>query len=287
MGAIRSSELILSDNGRLYHLDLRPEDVSDLVLTVGDPHRVAKISRYFDEIYLCREKREFVTHTGRIGSRTLTVMSTGMGASNMDIWMNEMDALLHIDLDTRMIKSTSAQYTFIRLGTSGSLHPDIRPGDIVLNTSAIGLDMVMPYYGATNYQPFDAFLESVNHQVVPHYLAKSATIDHIEWMPSIKKGVSLTAPGFYGPQNRTLRLPYTIALPLEQVHHFTIDSYPITNMEMETAPLYYLGDRLGHRAYSLNCILANRLSGDFAADPKALMETMIIQVMDMISCQKI
>ena len=283
MTRFNPSELILSSTGRIYHLDLHPEEMSDLIITVGDPQRVSRVSRYLDRIDVHRTKREFVTHTGEINGKRISIMCTGMGAGNVDIWMNEVDALANIDLEAKLVKKSHKSLTILRLGTSGSLHPRVQPGDLLLNKAAIGLDAVMPYYGAVRQEAFDQFLRQHFADQVNHYWAEGCPEPFPYELPVHKTGITLTAPGFYGPQNRQLRVRYTRKLPFLDLHKFSLNGAVITNMEMETAPLYYLATIMKHRAYSMNCILANRLTGDFVPDSTKAVDKMIEGVMSRIA----
>ena len=282
MRKLAESELVLNADGSIYHLNLHPEDIADTILLVGDPNRVEKISRHFDAIELKKSKREFVTHTGNIGNKRLTVISTGMGPGNIDIFMNELDALVNIDLNQRQIKESKRSLSLIRLGTSGSLHPDLQPGDLLMSRHAIGFDTVMSFYQDKEHTEFSAYLaKHTGRQIHNYWSSSSADLDKIIGGNEMR-GTTLTCPGFYGAQNRALRLPYKIALPFDDIHRFKINDIPITNMEMETSVIYSFAELLGHKALSVNCILANRIHGTFCKSPKAAVERMIEDLLDRI-----
>jgi uridine phosphorylase len=282
MSQMANSELILNDDGSIYHLHLLPSDIADTVITVGDPKRVEVVSQYFDRIEVRKQKREFITHTGYIGQKRLTVISTGMGPGNIDIFMNELDALANIDFQTRSIKAEKKSLSVIRLGTSGSLHPQLLPGQLVISTRSIGMDTAAAFYIDKKTPGFDEFL--IKHQSfgIPNYWAScSQSLNH-SFPHQIKRGTTLTAPGFYGAQNRMLRLPYRIKLPFDFMHQFEVDGFPITNMEMETSVIYMFSELMGHRALSINCILANRIHGTFSADPARDVRNMIESMLEYI-----
>ncbi len=277
---IAESELILNEDGSIYHLNLHPDELADTIVTVGDPNRVSAVSKHFDQLEIKKAKREIVTHTGYIGSRRLTVLSTGMGPGNIDIVLNELDALVNIDFNNRQIKKRQQQLTLIRLGTSGSLHPDVQPDDIVISQYAIGLDTAMSFYGTAPNSHFEEFLQLHKARIPHHYWAECDKSLNTQIRKEASRGVTITSPGFYGAQNRSIRLPYSMVLPFDQFHTFEIENIPITNMEMETASLYFMANQLGHRALSVNCILANRLKGTFSSNPKASVNKMIIETLE-------
>lgn len=268
MESIAASELILNADQSIYHLNLLPDDIADTIITVGDPNRVPAVSQHFDRIETIKQKREFLTHTGYIGDERLSVISTGMGAGNIDIFMNEIDALLTIDFNRRVPLSEKRSARIIRLGTSGSLHPDIHPGDLVVSRYAIGFDAAMAYYPYEEHIEFGAFLRAYGADVPCHYITDASEQLNDKILPNARRGITLTSPGFYAAQNRSIRLPSAVTLPFDAFHKFGIEGVPITNMEMETSCLYLLGQLLGHDMLSVNCILANRLHGTFSTAAK-------------------
>lgn len=290
MKPIADSELIINADGSIYHLNLRPEQIADTIITVGDPERVKKVSRHFDELELSVAKREFVTHTGRIGQKRLSVISTGIGTDNIDIVINEIDALANIDFKTRLPKEQKKALNFIRIGTSGCLQKDIPVDSIVLSAFTIGLDNLMHYYPYQNTlqeaKLYDELKEFLNHTgqlpVDPYVFAASKEL-LTSLGDSLIKGITLTSPGFYAPQGRSLR-GKTKLLPsyLEKLSHFEFENCKVTNFEMETSGIYGLCRHLGHRALSCNVILANRMAKTFSANPKALEEKIIQEILGRI-----
>lgn len=281
------SELILNADGSIYHLHLRPEQLADTVITVGDPDRVAMVSRYFDRVEARVQKREFITHTGYLGSRRLTVISTGIGTDNIDIVLNELDALATIDLSSRRLLAEPRRLKLIRLGTSGSLQKDVPVGSLLLSSHGLGLDGLLHYYAIPPEEP--ALLEELNQHLaadlpLPPYLAGA----NAELLSGLRRkeptGITLTAPGFYAPQGRELRLPARLdARVLDHFGRFeSQEGHRITNFEMETSALYGLANALGHQAVSVNLILANRPAGTFHADPGRATDQMIRTMLERI-----
>jgi uridine phosphorylase len=274
---IANSELVLNNDGSIYHLHLYPENIGNTIITVGDPDRVGMVSKYFDKLEFSVQKREFVTHTGMIGNKRLTVISTGIGTDNIDIVLNELDALVNIDLQTRQIKQELISLDIIRLGTSGSLHPDIGVDSLVVSSFGFGLEGLLHYY---QYEPNERetallhALPKMNNNVSP-YLAEGN-----EWLlkhlgKGLTQGITATCGGFYGPQGRRLRLQPALADLLQKMQAFNDGKYRITNFEMETAGIYGLSRLLGHRALSVNVILANRANGEFSRNPTKAVEGLI------------
>ncbi|HUR30748.1 MAG TPA: nucleoside phosphorylase [Saprospiraceae bacterium] len=252
---MRESELILNADGSIYHLALLPEDVASTIILVGDQNRVELVSRHFDRIEIKKHRREFITHTGWIGEKRLTVMSTGIGTDNIDIALNELDALVNIDFKTRSVKNDIKSLRLVRIGTSGSIHPDIHLDDVVVSLYAIGTDFLGQYYG--NHQS--------PHEDLPYwsYLVKAYPFDLSSYSGTYKEGVTITCPGFYAAQGRSLRITPEYILPIHHLHEISIHGLPITNIEMETSGLYLLSEKMGHQAISFNLILAQRLAGSF------------------------
>lgn len=287
MAPIPESELILNPDGSIYHLHLHPEDIAHTILTVGDPGRVARVSRYFDEIEVQTAKREFVTHTGRIGRRRVTVLSTGIGPDNIDIVLNELDALVNIDFSTRRPRQELTALNIIRLGTSGGLQPDLPPGSLVAARYGLGFDNVLHFYEAfptlTEASLFDelrAFGEYAGQPPVLPYVVEGSQSLLEALAVNMHAGITITAPGFYGPQGRRLRL--SSRLPgdyLERLAQFEFRGVRVTNFEMETSALYALARLLGHRALSCNVLLVNRPLGKIADDPPAMEEKLIRELL--------
>jgi uridine phosphorylase len=286
---LTDSELILNPDGSIYHLNLRPENIGDIVLMGGDPNRVPVISSRLDAIEFKTSKREFVTHTGRLGDKRITVISTGIGTDNIDIVLNELDALVNIDLETRQIKEKKKNLTIIRLGTSGGLQPDIQEDDIVVSSHGLGLDNLMHYYARGNKneetEMTQSFLKQMgisNENIRPYIAAGSS-----KYFPIFKKhfkhGITVTCSGFYGPQGRKLRLQPALPELVNKLHTFDFNGNRITNFEMETSGIYGLGQLLGHHCISLNTIIANRVTGRFSQDPYKAIENMIDKAMEIIA----
>ena len=280
---IPASELILRPNGAVYHLDLLPGQVAETIITVGDPERVARVSRRFDRVELRVEAREFVTHTGELGGRRLTVISTGIGTDNVDIVLSELDALFNIDLARREVRDELTELTFLRLGTSGSFQPDLPLDSLLLSKAALGLDGLLPFYPRpVTPDPLTVALvkhldRAATHLPVPPLLARPR-LPVLDWslIPELARGITLTAAGFYAPQGRSLRLPSGMsAQVLMALRTFRHGDLRITNIEMETAGIYALATALGHRSASLSALLANRAEGTFSTQPAATVERLI------------
>lgn len=287
MNVIESSELIINARGAVYHLDLKPEEIGETIITVGDPFRVQKVSKYFDEIIHQSHHREFITHTGRIGNKTLSVISTGIGPDNIDIVLNEMDALANIDLVNRTIKPVKKQLKFIRVGTSGSLQPSIDVDSFVASTYGLGLDNLMHFYPVQHSEIEIELLSNfmlqvqINPNITPYITSGSAFL-LAQFTDGCKAGITATCPGFYGPQGRNLRVGLAMPKLNEQLTAFRFGNHQITNFEMETSALYGLAGALGHQALSLSVIVANRLAKKFSADADAAMEKLIQHTLERI-----
>ncbi len=284
------SELVLNPDGSIYHLHLLPEQIAGTIITVGDPGRVEKVSRHFDAVELRVAKREFITHTGRIGRKRLTVISTGIGPDNIDIVINELDALANIDLKTRELKPEKTTLTFIRVGTSGAIQPDLSVGDFVVSSYGIGLDNLMYFYDWQHHlqeaEMQDAFYDFLRETgplpVRPYLFGGNPELVHALGK-NMHMGITLTSPGFYGAQGRQLRAPSRLSSgAIERLSHFAVNGHRITNFEMETAAIYGLCRVLGHRAASCNVLLANRSLNTFVEDPGAVVEKLIEEVLERI-----
>ena len=288
MTKILETDLILNQDESAYHLKLLPEEVADTIITVGDPERVEKVSRYFDSIEVIKENREFVTHTGFIGNKRLTVISTGIGTDNIDIVLNELDALVNIDRKTRQAFSKLRKLNFIRIGTSGALQPEIEVDKLLVSEEAIGLDSLMHYYiekpSDNEKQLLDEFKSNIPDVNILNPYVSSASSDLISKLATgVPKGITITAPGFYAPQGRRLRARLSNPRLLKQIMKARMSGKKITNLEMETAGIYGLAACLGHRAISFNVILANRATNIFSKNPEAAVEHYIKQLLETIS----
>ncbi len=256
---IPASELIINSDGSIYHLHLKPEHLASTVFTVGDPDRVALVSQYFDQIDFKTQKREFVTHTGWKKGKRVTVMSTGMGTDNIEILMTELDALVNVDLETRLIKPEKTSLQIIRIGTSGSMQADLPVGTMLASEIGVGMDTLMTYYPelAEDQSIAKAIQSELNLPFLPYQAAASAKL--LEKLDEeIVKGVTVTCPGFYAPQGREVRLKPRFDQMIERLATLQVNGKRLTNFEMETAGYYALGKLLGHEMLSLNAIVANR-----------------------------
>ncbi|MVN22145.1 nucleoside phosphorylase [Mucilaginibacter arboris] len=285
MQPIPETDLILNPDNSIYHLNLLPEDIAETIITVGDPDRVGEVSKYFDRIDLKKGKREFITHAGWIGNKRVTVISTGIGTDNIDIVLNELDALVNIDFETRLIKEKLTSLNIIRIGTSGSLHADIPMDSILVSDYALGFDALMNYY-THHPDPIEQELKTIvgTHfsaikTVSPYLTAGSkALIAKIGY--GLPHGITATAPGFYAPQGRQVRAKNAIPDFLNLLQTFEYQDQRITNLEMETAGIYALAKVLGHEALSVNAILASRAALKFSKNPQKTVDAAIQLVLE-------
>ncbi|MGH2666182.1 nucleoside phosphorylase [Flavobacterium sp.] len=281
MASIQSSELILNPDGSVYHLNLKPEHIARDIIFVGDQNRVEKITQFFDTIEFSTQKREFKTQTGTLKGKRITVMSTGIGPDNIDIVMNELDALVNIDLETRQPKEDLTSLNIIRIGTSGSLQSDIPVDSFVMSKYGLGLDNMLRSYlidSITETAIEDAFISHTNWDLKkgkPYVIACSSVLEELIESDQIHKGFTGTAGGFYGPQGRVLRLNIQDEDLNAKMDSFDYNGTRMTNLEMETAAIYGLGKLLGHETLSLNAIIANRADGTFSADPYKAVDELI------------
>lgn len=281
MSRIAESELIINPRGAVYHLDLRPEEIADTVITVGDPDRVREVSKYFDSIEVQAQHREFITRTGRVGNKRLTVLSSGIGPDNIDIVLNELDALANIDFETRQIKPKLKALNIIRLGTSGSLQADIPVDSFVASTHGLGVDNLLHFYRLEQNEEENLLLQSfVTHtqlhgQGISPYISGSAPSLLKHFVTGFHQGITVTCPGFYGPQGRILRLGVRNPDLISRLTDFRFGPHRISNFEMETSAIYGLGRLLGHNCLALNAIVANRVQQTFSKDGKAAVENLI------------
>ncbi|MBT8325959.1 MAG: nucleoside phosphorylase [Winogradskyella sp.] len=286
--SIKNSELILNPDGSVYHLNLKPEHISDTLIFVGDQDRVEKITTHFDSIEFKTQKREFKTETGFYKGKRLTVISTGIGPDNIDIVLNELDALVNIDLNTRRPKQDLQTLNIVRVGTSGSLQKDIPVDSFVISTHGLDINGMLHFYkieDIVNPEIENAFIEHTNwdkNKARPIVIKNSSYLQSIFETDIVYKGITGTAGGFYGPQGRVLRLPLYDASLNNKLDTFNYKSHRITNFEMETSVIYGLSKLLGHNAISLNAIIANRPNGDFSKDPQKTIENLIVYTLDRI-----
>lgn len=288
MKRIAESELIINSRGAVYHLNLRPEELADTVITVGDPGRVAEVSKHFDRIEGTFEHREFITHTGYIGNKRLSVLSSGIGTDNIDIVLNELDALANIDFETRTIRPELRRLKIVRVGTSGSLQADIPVDAFVASTHGLGIDNLMNFYRQQNNDEELAIVqEFINHTKIGQHvsvpsIASAAPMLQKYFVEGFHQGITVTCPGFYGPQGRVLRLGLQYPELVDQLTSFRYGNHRISNFEMETAAIYGLGKLLNHYCLSLNAIVANRVKQEFSKDGAKAVETLIVKSLEIL-----
>ena len=279
------SELILNQDQSIYHLHLKPQDLADIVITVGDPDRVEHVSRHFEHIELTIQKREFKCTTGTLSGKRLSVISTGIGTDNIDIVLNELDALVNIDFKSREILPQKKSLTIIRLGTSGAIQRDIPIDSILLSEKAFGFDALLHFYQSASVRELDfedAFATHIQANLEkskPYCInANPQLLKHFE-SEKYFKGVTVTNIGFYGPQGRSLRLQTEDPKINTKLESFRFKNHKITNLEMETSGIYGLSKLLGHKALSINAILANRATGEFSKNPQQVVDQMIVEAL--------
>ncbi len=286
--AIKDSELILNPDGSVYHLNLKPEHISDTIIFVGDQDRVEKITKHFDSIEYSIQKREFKTQTGYYKDRLITVISTGIGPDNIDIVLNELDALVNIDLETRRPKKELKSLNIIRIGTSGSLQADIPVDSFVISTHGLDVNGMLHFYNIDGISNPDIENAFINHTKWDKNKARPIIINNSTYLEKyfdseiMHKGMTGTAGGFYGPQGRVLRLALQDPDLNTKLDDFSYKNYRITNFEMETSVIYGLSKLLGHEALSLNAIIANRPNGNFSKTPKETVEKLILYALERI-----
>ena len=274
MNRIAESELIINPDGSIYHLHLRPEHIADDIIVVGDPQRVEIISNYFDNIEYKITNREFVTHTGTIGNNRITALATGIGTDNIDIVINELDAIVNIDLENRVPKKEHRQLNIVRLGTSGALQKDIPVDSFVFSQYGLGLDGLLNFYEdrdkVIDHELTEAFFEysKWNKDLAKPYIVGVSKELENRIAEGMIKGITATAPGFYGPQGRILRLPLMQKNINSSLENFQFNGHRITNFEMETSALYGLGGMLGHNTATVCAIIANRYTKSFSKNYK-------------------
>ena len=289
MQRIAESELIINNRGAIYHLDLRPEEIANTIITVGDPYRVKEVSQHFDSIEFERSYREFVTHTGYVGKKRISVLSTGIGPDNIDIVLNELDAAVNIDFSSRTIKSQLTSLNIIRIGTSGSLQADIPVDSFVASTHGLGIDNLLNFYRYEQNEGDKQLLQAFVTQTQLHNTISFPYINTCggsllrQFVKNFHHGITVTCPGFYGPQGRVLRIGLTNPAFIDRLTKFSYGQHRITNFEMETSAIYGLGKLLGHQCLSLSAIVANRVTGEFSGDVVGTIRKMITEVLTTIS----
>ena len=288
MMPIKESELILNPNGSVYHLNLKPEHVAQTIITVGDPDRVENVTTHFDTVEFKIQKREFHTQTGTYKGKRISVISTGIGTDNIDIVLNELDALVNINLEKRQINDKLKSLNIIRIGTSGSIQENVPIDSYLISNMAIGFDSLLHYYDNEHIQNFDvskdleAHLASSAGKSKPYVVSGDKyLIEHFKDSKTYL-GITGTNVGFYGPQGRVLRLKLQDQHLNQKLSSFNHRGNRITNLEMETAGIYGLSKLLGHKAISMNAIIANRVTGQFSRNPKAVVDALILDTLNKI-----
>ncbi|EAQ41212.1 nucleoside phosphorylase [Polaribacter sp. MED152] len=285
---IKESELILNPDGSIYHLNLRPEHISNDIIFVGDQDRVDQITQHFDSIEFTTQKREFKTTTGFYKGKRLSVQSTGIGPDNIDIVLNELDALVNIDFKTREIKEDHTALNILRIGTSGSLQANIPVDSFLLSSHAIDLNGMLQAYQIdeiAHQEIENAFIKQTNwspKKAAPLVISNSKELAQKIISDDIFTGITATAGGFYGPQGRVLRLALQDANLNSKIDSFNFEGNRITNLEMETSAIYGLSKLLGHKAVSMNAIIANRANGTFSKKPAQVVADLIVYTLDKI-----
>ena len=280
---IPESELIINADGSVYHLNLKPEHLASTVIAVGDPDRVKKVSQHFDTIEFEISKREFVTHTGLYKGKRITAISTGMGTDNIEIFMTELDALVNVDFNTRLSKETHTPLEIIRIGTSGSMQKDIPAGSLLASAYGIGLDTLMVFY-QTDYSAMEQTIGKVIQKELDIPFTPYCIKGSEKLLNKVGKGLlignTVTCPGFFGPQGREVRIKPAIPNIIEKLGNIKIGDFQLTNFEMETAGYYAMGRLLGHEVMSLNAIIANRITHEFANNAYSIVDQLIIQTLE-------
>lgn len=287
---IPASQLVLNSEGAIYHLNLHPDQLADDVIMVGDPGRVDMIASFFDKIEVKRQNRELITRTGYFNGKRITVLSTGMGTDNLDIVMNELDALANIDLKTRIPKERHHKLNLIRIGTCGALQPDIEVGDSYVATRyAIGLDGLIYFYGknkeVNEIAMRDAFIEQMNYpkDLPLPYVVESSKELFDRMAKGYYQGVTATAPGFYGPQGRTLRMHLSYPENNHKIETFNYQGWRVCNFEMESSALYGLGKMMGHNCLTICVVIANRVTEKFATDYHPYVKKLVENTLNRLS----
>lgn len=284
---IDGSELIINAKGNIYHIDMHPDELADTVITVGDPDRVERVSRHFDSIESKSQHREFVSHTGRLGNKRITVISTGIGPDNIDIVLNELDALANIDFATQTIKPKFRRLNIIRLGTAGSLHREIDVDEWVVSSHGMGLDNLLHFYDHPADESVQELLADILNSVpearhLNPYLVSAGDIATHFRQEGFHHGITVTCPGFYAPQGRRLRSIPAFPKMIEQLSSFQMGNIRVLNFEMETSAIYGLGFVLGHNCVSISNIVANRIRGTFTKDTQTAVDKMISKVLEIL-----
>jgi len=285
MPKISETDLLLNADGSVYHLNLLPKHISDTIIAVGDPSRVYMVSQFFDEVEFEMNKREFITHVGKFNGKKITVISTGIGTDNVEIFFSELDALVNIDLKTRELKPRKKKLRVIRIGTSGALQEDIPLGSFLVSDFAVGLDNLMNFYDLPMNDEEAGLAHDIQKKTglpfMPYVVRGSENLlDRIGF--DMIRGNTVTSPGFYAPQGRELRAPIRFPHLLEDLNYYHKGDFWFTNFEMETAGYYAMARLLGHEALSVNAILANRIKNKVVKNPNKVIENLIEKVLERV-----
>jgi uridine phosphorylase len=285
MPKISETDLILNPDGSVYHLSLLPKHISETIITVGDPSRVYTVSRFFDGIDYEMNKREFITHVGKYKGKKITVMSTGIGTDNIELFFSEVDALVNIDLKTREPRSRKKKLRIVRIGTSGAVQEDVPVGAHLATDYAIGLDNVMNFYNLPMNEFESGIAEDIRKKLdlpfAPYVVRGSPSLlEQIGF--DMVTGNTVTCPGFYAPQGRKLRVPIRFPQLVDDFSSYHKGNFWLTNLEMETSGYYAMARLLGHEVLSVNAILANRIKNKFSRKPNVVLEELILKVLERI-----
>jgi uridine phosphorylase len=287
MAKISATDLILQKDGSVYHLNLLPKHVGDIIIAVGDPNRVFQVSKFFDDIDFEMNKREFITHVGKFKGKKITVISTGIGTDNIEIFLTELDALVNIDLPKLEVLSRKKKLKIIRIGTSGALQEDIPVGTHLVSEYSIGFDNLMEFYNLrqTDFEKTIG-LDLQKHMQFPFtpYVVRGSETLQKQIAFDMRTGNTVTAPGFYAPQGRQIRtsIKYPNLLESLNYYHHKESNFWLTNFEMETAGYYSLGRILGHEVLSVNAIIVNRIKNEFAKKPQVIIDSLIEKVLERV-----
>ena len=285
MSRISETDLILNEDGSVYHLSLKPEHLSDTIITVGDPNRVHSVSKHFDEIEFEMNKREFITHIGSYRGNRITVISTGMGTDNIEIFFTELDALANVDLETREVKPEHRKLDLIRIGTSGAMQEDIALGSHLVSDYAVGLDTLMCFYNLPQNEFEDKIVSKIQKETgisFTPYIARASQYLKDKIGKEMITGNTVTCPGFYAPQGRKVRLELKHPNLINDLNCFHDDDFWLTNFEMETAGYYALAKLLGHEMLSVNAIIANRITNEFSPNANKVVDDLILKVLNQV-----
>ena len=288
MHPIADTELILNSDGSVYHINLLPGDIADTIINVGDPDRVKMVSDFFDKVEIKKQKREFITHTGTYKGKRITVISTGIGTDNIDIFMNEVDALVNVDLKTRTVKKKKTSLNIVRIGTSGALQKDIEVDSFLASEFGLGLDGLLHYYDSKKIDEVNISKAFAKHTNWNKNFSFPYTVRASEKLlkrigEGMKKGITATASGFYAPQGREIRLKTSIKNLENNFSSFRLENFRIVNFEMETSAFYGLSKLLGHHACTVCVIVGNRISKKFSIDYHPAMESLIKTVLQRLA----